>query len=302
MKSQPEPDSRGCNLCGSTQARELYTAKDHLSNSDEVFSICECVGCGVLRTLPAMGSAELARYYPTDYWGEESAPSQKWINSSQFEKTQFLSRCGLRSGTILDVGCGAGYFLRALDPNKWDRYGVEIGEQASRAATAALGSGRIFTGTLIESQWADEAFDVVIFWSALEHTNEPRANLLETRRILKRGGTLIVQVPNAASYQARAFGGLWSALDAPRHRYHFTRQTLGRLLPETGFEVYRSTLFSRSHNAHALRQSLKAKLQVNRSALGLPLFLLSTPFIKPFDWLMTALGHGATLTVAAHSV
>jgi len=74
------------------------------------------------------------------------------------------------------------------------------------------------------------------------------------------------------------------------------------LLPETGFEVYRSTLFSRSHNAHALRQSLKAKLQVNSSALGLPLFLLSTPFIKPFDWLMTALGHGATLTVAAHSV
>jgi 2-polyprenyl-3-methyl-5-hydroxy-6-metoxy-1,4-benzoquinol methylase len=302
MKSHPEPDSRSCNLCGSTQARELYTAKDHLSNSDEVFSIRECVGCGVLRTMPAMGSAELARYYPTDYWGEESAPSQKWINSSQLEKTRFLSRCGLRSGTILDVGCGAGYFLRALDPNRWDRYGVEIGEQASRAATAALGSGRIFTGTLIESQWADEAFDVVIFWSALEHTNEPRANLLETRRILKRGGTLIVQVPNAASYQARAFGGLWSALDAPRHRYHFTRQTLARLLPETGFEVYRSTLFSRSHNAHALRQSLKAKLQVNSSALGLPLFLLSTPFIKPFDWLMTALGHGATITVAAHSV
>jgi 2-polyprenyl-3-methyl-5-hydroxy-6-metoxy-1,4-benzoquinol methylase len=302
MKSQPEPDPRSCNLCGSAQARELYTAKDHLSNSDEVFSICECVGCGVLRTLPAMSSDELAKYYPADYWGEVSVPSQKWIYSSQLEKTQFLSRCGLRGGTILDVGCGAGYFLRALDPNHWNRYGVEIGELASRAATAALGTGRVFTGTLIESEWADEAFDVVIFWSALEHTNEPRANLLETKRILKRGGTLIVQVPNAASYQARAFGSLWSALDAPRHRYHFTRQTLGRLLPETGFKIYQSTLFSRSHNAHALRQSLKATLQVNRSALGLPLFLLSTPFIKPFDWLMTSLGLGATLTVAAHSV
>lgn len=302
MKPQSEPDSSSCGLCGSTRARELYTAKDHLSNSDEAFSIGRCLGCGVLRTLPAMSDGQLARYYPDDYWGDVDVPSKKWIDSSQSEKTRFLARCGLEGGTILDIGCGSGFFLRALDPNDWNRYGVEIGEKASRAATDALGIGRVFTGTLIESQWDNETFDVVIFWSALEHTNEPRANLVEARRILKSGGTLIVQVPNAASYQARAFGGVWSALDAPRHRYHFNQQTLGRLLDETGFKIYRSTFFSRSHNAHALRQSLKAKLQVNRSALGLPLFLLSTPFIKPFDWLMTALGQGATLTVAARSV
>jgi len=303
MQSQSKPDTGGCALCGSTRARELYTAKDHLGNSDEEFSISACLGCGVLRTLPAMSDAELSRYYPDDYWGEANVPSQKWIESSQSEKTRFLSRCGLAGGTILDVGCGAGFFLRALDPENWKRYGVEIGEQGSRAATNALGVGRVFTGTLIESKRDNEAFDVVTFWSSLEHTNEPRENLIETRRILKRGGTVIVQVPNTASYQALLFGGDWSALDAPRHRYHFTPQTLGGLLAETGFKVYRRTLFSESHNAHALRQSLKAKLYGNGSTIvGRPLFLLSVPFIRPFDWLMTALGEGATITVAAQAV
>jgi 2-polyprenyl-3-methyl-5-hydroxy-6-metoxy-1,4-benzoquinol methylase len=255
-----------------------------------------------LRTLPDMSGAELARYYPDDYWGG-AGPSQKWIESSQSEKTRFLSRCDLLGGSILDVGCGAGFFLRALSPTRWERFGVETGEAAARAAERAVGSGHVFAGTLTQSAWADSRFDVVTFWSALEHTNEPRANLREAKRIIKHGGSLIIQVPNAASYQARFFGGDWFALDAPRHRYHFTLSLLDRLLSEIGFEVYRVNYFSKAHNSHALRQSLKSKLLSRESkAFNRALFYLSIPFIKPCDLLMTALDEGATLTMAARAV
>lgn len=297
LKNQP----RGCDICGSTEARELYTATDRLRNSDQAFSIACCGGCGVWRTLPEMSDGELARFYPRDYRGEENEPEEKWIYSSQAEKTSFLRRCGLTGSRILDVGCGSGFFLRALGGDSWDRFGVEIGGAAATAANRALGEGRVFTGTLLEAGLAGANFDVVTFWSSLEHMNEPRANLREARRILKPGGTLIVQVPNAASYQAHMFGGDWFALDAPRHRYHFTIETLGKLLLETGLEVYAASYYSRAHNAHALRQSLKARLYKN----GLPgqaLFLLAISLIKPCDWLMTALGGGATLTVAARAM
>jgi hypothetical protein len=109
-------------------------------------------------------------------------------------------------------------------------------------------------------------------------------------------------VPNINSYQARWFGGDWFALDAPRHRYHFSRATLERLLDETGFEVYRVTFFSKNHNAHALRQSLKTKMGADQSRRNRILFTLSTPFIKPFDFLATLVGEGATLTVAARAI
>lgn len=303
MKGRTETTKSGCGVCGATTARELYTARDWLGNSDAVFIIAECEGCGVLRTLPEMTDAELSQYYPGDYWGEASEPGEAWIQSSQSEKTQFVKQCRTGGGRLLDVGCGSGFFLRALDASKWDRFGVEIGKAASEQAAQALGHDHVFTGTLIKAGLNASSFDVLTLWSALEHTNEPRANLVEARRVLKDTGTLIVQVPNVASYQARIFGGDWSAMDAPRHRYHFTERTLGKLLSETGFKVTRSTFFSKSHNAHALRQSLKAKLHGDGlGPIGRVPFILSIPFIKPFDWAMTALGHGATLTVAASAV
>jgi 2-polyprenyl-3-methyl-5-hydroxy-6-metoxy-1,4-benzoquinol methylase len=307
MNAQPEIYSErsapGCELCGATTARELYTVADRLRNSDRRFSIAECDGCGVLRTLPEMSERELARFYPKDYWGGDNAPSDDWVSASQSEKTMFVARCGLKTGRILDVGCGAGFFLRALDQTMWDRFGVETGEVAAREASRAIGSRRVFPGTLIESACEDGAFDVVTLWSALEHMNEPRENLIEARRILKPGGTLIVQVPNAASYQARLFGGDWFALDAPRHRYHFSPRTLERLLSQTGFKPYRTTFFSKAHNAHALRQSLKSRLYArDAGVVSRAIFLAAIPLIRPVDLLMSAMGKGATLTVAALAV
>lgn len=297
-----QPNSHACDLCGSTTVRELYTAKDRLRNNGEHFQIVECCGCGVLRTLPDMSEAELGGYYPDDYWGGPE-PSDKWIADSQSDKTMFLSRCGLASGKILDVGCGAGFFLRAIGPKSWDRYGVELSPAAAQVAERSLGGGHVFPGTLSQATWAGSSFDVVTFWSALEHTNEPRANLREARRIIKGNGTLIVELPNVASYQARFFGGDWFALDAPRHRYHFTLNTLDRLLSETGFQIYEKSYYSRAHNSHSLRQSLKTRLVGRDSGvLKRALFLLSIPLIKPFDWAMTAMGDGATLTVAARAV
>lgn len=255
-----------------------------------------------MRTLPEMDFAELARFYPQDYWGEAGV-TQEWIRSSQSEKTAFVDACGLEGGRILDVGCGSGLFLRALSADHWDRFGVETGGPAASSAAQALGREKIFNGTLLDARFGGSFFDAATFWSALEHTNQPRADLVEARRVLRPGGALIVQVPNAGSYQARWFGGRWFALDAPRHRYHFTRDRLETLLTETGFSIFRVTLFSKAHNAHALRQSLKSRLRFETGSTGgRALFYLAIPFIKPFDLTMTALGYGATLTIAARAI
>jgi SAM-dependent methyltransferase len=220
-----------CALCRARKARFLFPARDRLQLSNEVFDIVECLGCGVWRTLPGMTEEELAKYYPDEYWG--GIPTERWIQSSQADKTAFVRACRLAGGQILDVGCGAGFFLRALQERTWKKFGVEIGAEAAEAAMRLLGNETIYTGTLSTAAFQGEFFDVVTFWSSLEHTNEPHANLLEARRVLKPGGTLIVQVPNAASYQAKVFKGSWFALDAPRHRYHFTPSSLARLLQDT---------------------------------------------------------------------
>jgi 2-polyprenyl-3-methyl-5-hydroxy-6-metoxy-1,4-benzoquinol methylase len=306
MGARPLSDSRtqldNCDLCGSRSARQLYTATDRLRNTDASFSIARCDGCGVLRTLPVMSDSDLSAYYPKTYWGERKPPSLAWICSSQSEKTEFLRTCSLSRGQILDVGCGAGLFLRALDGQAWERYGVETGSEASRLAADELGAAHIFNCSLVEAQLGTGEFDVVTMWSALEHMNHPRSNLFEARRLVRPGGTIIVQVPNAASYQARMFKGKWFALDAPRHRYHFSQDVLNRLLSDAGFQIYKTTCLSRAHNAHAFRQSLKTTLRAGESHAGFALFCLAIPLIRPIDLVLTALGSGATLTVAARAL
>lgn len=299
--TKPTQVQSPCDLCGSHTVREMYTASDRLRNDGALWTIVECGGCGVLRTLPELSDADLSQYYPDEYWGA-AAPTKKWINSSQSEKTVFLSRCGLSGGRILDVGCGSGFFLRALDGQKWDRFGVEPSEAAAKEAERFIGAGHVVAGTLTQSEWMDSMFDVITLWSALEHANEPRVYLRETKRLVKTGGTLVIQVPNAASYQSRFFRGDWFALDAPRHRYHFNFPLMKRLLSESGFDVYRATYFSKAHNSHALRQSLKTKLLRGEPSLRRALFYASIPFIKPFDAMMSAVGKGATLTLAARSI
>jgi SAM-dependent methyltransferase len=300
-QSETRFEMLGCGLCGSAGFHPLYTAKDRLSESGELFHIVACKGCGVLRTLPELSDSELAHYYPTDYWSENDEPSLAWLRKSQWEKTRLLSRCRLTGGKILDVGCGAGFFLRALEGADWERYGVETGGPASDSARRSLGRDRIRTCDLVQARFEDDAFDVITFWSALEHMNDPRLNVEEARRIIKRGGSLIVQVPNAASYQARFFRGDWYALDAPRHRYHFDITALDRLLRDNGFSIYFKTVRSKTHNTHSLRQSLKTRLAAGNPGLGFAIFCLAVPFIKPFDHLMTLAGQGATITVAARA-
>jgi len=282
--------------------RELYNARDRLCNSGPPFVIAECTGCGVLRTLPEMPDEELSSFYPDDYWGQASQPSEEWIRSSQADKLDFLRTCSIDGGRILDVGCGSGWFLRTLDKTAWDRFGVETGPEACRVAAEALGDDHVWKGDLIQAALPDSYFDVVTLWSALEHMNQPRSNLQEARRIIKPGGTLIVQVPNAVSYQAKLFKRNWFALDVPRHRYHFSPEKLAQILKEAGFEPYHRTTFSRAHNAHALRQSLKLSLGAVSSWPGYIAFCLAIPLIRPTDWLMTLIGGGATLTVAARAV
>jgi SAM-dependent methyltransferase len=298
----PNAPPRGCDLCGDLHVRELYNAEDRLRNSGRRFSIAACNGCGVLRTLPDMTEEELSAFYPNDYWGQESEASDEWIRSSQSDKLDFLRVCQLDRGRIVDVGCGSGWFLRTLDHSKWDRFGVENGGAAHLIASRELGAEHAFGGTLLEASLPDSFFDVVTFWSALEHMNHPRANLVKARRIIKPGGTIIIQVPNAASYQARAFKGNWFALDVPRHRYHFSRETIEALLKDTGFSPGYVTYRSSAHNAHALRQSLKSSLNAAASRPGYVLFCLVIPFIKPADSLLTRLAGGATLTIAATAV
>jgi SAM-dependent methyltransferase len=281
-----------CPLCGAG-AEPVLSAPDRLGVASGVFEIHRCRGCGQVFTWPIASDAELSAYYPPDYWGERDEPEPSWIARNQREKTELVSRVRPQGGRLLDVGCGAGYFLRALAADRWDRQGVEISSAGASAAERHIGPGRVHVGRLLEAGLQESSFDVVTFWASLEHMPNPQENLVIARDILVDSGLVIVQVPNFDSYQARYFGPDWFALDLPRHRFHFTVATLTKLLKRAGFEVQRVGYRSPNHDPHALKHSLKSRWF--GSALGRVAYYGAAPFLGAVDWI----AGGATLTVIA---
>jgi SAM-dependent methyltransferase len=79
--------------------------------------------------------------------------------------------------------------------------------------------------------------DLVIMFHVLEHLADPVAALQAVARRVKPGGTLILGIPNIASWQARVVGPAWMHLDAPRHLCHFSPRAIEQALRASGFRL-----------------------------------------------------------------
>jgi cyclopropane fatty-acyl-phospholipid synthase-like methyltransferase len=140
---------------------------------------------------------------------------------------------------ILETGCSSGRLLielhRSYGVPLQNLWGVEPDRRSADAARAA-GLTRI-TGTYLVDSVFDHQFDRIVFWHALEHLHRINETLETTHRLLNPDGVMVIALPNLQSFDARHYGKHWIALDAPRHLWHFTPDTLGKLLEKHGFTV-----------------------------------------------------------------
>ena len=84
-------------------------------------------------------------------------------------------------------------------------------------------------------------FAAVVFWHSLEHLRAPADTLREAVDRLLPGGVVVLSLPNSASWQSRAFGERWFALDVPRHLVHLPAPAVLRRLGELGLGIERTS-------------------------------------------------------------
>jgi len=197
-------------------------------------------------------------------------------------------------GRLLDVGCGSGKELEPFKELGWDVTGVEMSPYSASKARARLGC-EVLVGDFEEIPLDDERFDVVRFSHSLEHVQSPRKALEKAFRVLRPSGLLWIEVPNAASLERRLFGALWFCWDLPRHLYHFTPETLSRLLTHTGFRPVKikcdsRVLFFVESLANVLAHWLGIRPRRTK--------LLST-LVRPLTYALGAMNRGSILSVHA---
>jgi SAM-dependent methyltransferase len=270
--------SNVCPGCQSDRIRTLCRGEDFLYRTTErLFLVVECKDCKMIRLYPRPDPEELRRFYPSQHQTGDDAPGfwTKLLRRFLYRDQVRFVRTALDEvpgdGPLLDVGCGA------------------------------MPSAPFPSGT----------FAAITMFGVLEHLYDPSVYVEAAAQLLRPGGRLIVQVPNAASWQFLLLGERWSGLDIPRHLLLFRSEDLENLLEFCGFEIVRRKRFSLRNDPLTLVNSFAPGLnpEVRRarateenqiaSVVKHILFGLLWLLALPIAALESSCRGGATLTVEA---
>ena len=137
-----------------------------------------------------------------------------------------------KPGKLLDVGCGHGWLMSGLN-NKWNKYGIDISNFASKSASRY---GKIFTGDL--ENFREKKFDFITALHIIEHHQKPEKLIKKIYKILKPGGTLILETPDFDIGAARRFGKNFRLLKDKTHISLFSQDSLIRFIRDNKFKIF----------------------------------------------------------------
>jgi len=299
--------------------RTLCHGTDKLyGTTTETFLVVECRECRLIRMYPWPSPGEIQHYYPDNYWYDPSSDAadtlaESWRRFVLRDHVHFVRRAlhdAGDEGPVLDVGCGGGLFLRELHLPQERTFGLDFSVNAASVAWSTNGVP-VACGALPNAPFRAQSFSLITMFHVLEHLYDPTLYLTAARKLLRPGGRLVLQVPNAACWQFMIFGEAWNGLDIPRHLIDYKEQDLVKLLDFAGFEVVRRKHFSLRDNPAGLATTLAVGLDpMARRIRRLPesprtkLFKDLTYFglvlaAIPFTLLEAACGAGATIMLEA---
>tara|TARA_B100000700_G_C15023901_1_gene847150 strand:- start:299 stop:1045 length:747 start_codon:yes stop_codon:yes gene_type:complete len=169
--------------------------------------------------------------YEENYHGIVKDPDGKkrqLINERKYKISQLkyiLNYLNKRKpGKLLDVGCGHGWLLSALN-NKWKKFGIDISKYAAKNASKF---GEIFVGDI--KNYKENQFDVITALHVIEHHKKPEEFIKKIKNILKKNGILILETPDFDSAAARRYGNKFRLLHDKTHISLFSQDSLIRFV------------------------------------------------------------------------
>lgn len=292
----------------------VLTGRDLLHDLPGEFTVVKCSTCGLMRTNPRPTPETIGFYYPDDYGPylgtrvQQAVPNRtsiirmplKTLVSRVFKfNTNILPP--LPPGRLLEVGCASGAFLHQMAGQGWQVEGIEFSGKAAEAA--ARHGYRVHAGPLETAPEPDKPFDLIVGWMVLEHLHDPIGGLKKLNEWARPGACLVLSIPNSASLEFRLFKEKFYALHLPNHLYHFTPETLGRVLQAGGWAL------EKIHHQRVLSNLIASTgyLLRDKGFTGLGQTLIDFPgrsgkwvyVLYPLAWLFGVFGQTGRMTIWA---
>jgi SAM-dependent methyltransferase len=250
VQAAPALQPTRCAICGtlddatelfpSTVTADAFDARHFSARRlpDRVhYRMVRCNRCGLVRSDPAADPASVAGLYERSTFDYEAeVPNLRRTYGRYLAR---LDRHGAQRDGLVEIGCGNGFFLEeAMSRGYTGVKGIEPSREAIKSASDAV-RPLIVNDILRPGVLADSSVSVACLFQVFDHLPEPAVALDELHRVIRPGGLALFLNHNAASLSARVLGERSPIVDV-EHFYLYSRETLGRLVRDHGFEVVES--------------------------------------------------------------
>lgn len=192
-----------CICCGSGE-RAKIAANPFFTGSD----IVRCEKCGLVYPYPRPAHQAVAVFYRDSYYdfGRLAGAALRQLKiyfSGLRARSQFdwiVSHLDLPvAGSVLEVGSGYGRLLELFHNRGWNVDGIEPSRDCREFTTQRFrgGRARMFQGTLEEYDSGGAKYDLIVLSHVFEHFVAPEEVLCRLESLLRPGGHIFFELPNA---------------------------------------------------------------------------------------------------------
>lgn len=267
-----------CQICNNAQDNKIHCVKEMMFGTGHSYDYLECAECRCLQLVNPTESPEEA--YPEAYYSfairnesttrgfnrllsniktrasvsSETTLGNRLIRFWLGEQDDYalLRQLPMHNNTrFVDVGTGSGKFLIPLYLAGYTQcLGIDRFIEDDIEYPFGL---KIKKATVFDLQGE---FDVVFYNHSFEHIPEQRAELLRVGDILASNGTCVISVPVFPSLAWDLYGVNWYQLDAPRHCFLHSTNSMALLAESAGFKVA-SVHYNSTHAQFAISAMYK---------------------------------------------
>lgn len=254
------PSPNLCKICGNTGNHNSYTAREMMYGLRHEFIYFQCIECKCLQIAQFPGN--IHEYYQDNYYSYQTYDGKKFKGiKGYFKRKQYysaifhkgiigsilnllfpikdyriLNDLNINKNTrILDVGSGNGKSF--LYPLKICGLNNVLGCDPYLNSTIEYPNGLMIKNCSVFD--IDENFDIITYHHSFEHISDPIESMKKVWEILPHGGTCVIRIPTCSSYAWEHYKTNWAQLDAPRHFFLHSVESMKYMADKIGFELYK---------------------------------------------------------------
>lgn len=252
--------------CAYCRSEEYEIVSDSLRDS-KLIKVIQCKSCEILSLSPLPSPSEMETFIDSDGQTKNAGMSQEMETLRRCAETDTerrvrqVSRLITPDKSLLDIGSGYGFFLSEMFNRKYNITGLEISrdrrEQIKSHTRAPVISENILTG-MFQTQ-----YDCITLFHVLEHITELPVFLNKLKTLLKPGGKIVIEVPNADDLLLKSCPSYKNFYWQTAHIYYFTAKTLSAVLSKCGYAILSTEFVQRYSLSNFMNWMTKEKPQIN---------------------------------------